>query len=112
MKEKNKKTFDCTKCGYIFLGVESFHGEYLIPHGEVRDVKLCSKCLAETDSLWSGETKTIVRQIEEKIEYLTRRHAIDRNPLRGIRFSSNTTRRHVSPTSSWSLYKIIGNRKT
>jgi very-short-patch-repair endonuclease len=39
---------------------------------------LCSKCLAETQALWSGETKKIERQIEEDIEYWTRRHGINK----------------------------------
>lgn len=64
-KSSDVSEFDCSKCDIHFLGLPSFHGKYRIPHsGGVREVNLCSKCLAETDALWSGETKTIVRHIE------------------------------------------------
>jgi len=86
-KSSDVSEFDCSKCDIHFLGLPSFHGEYRIPHsGGVREVNLCSKCLAETDALWSGETKTIVRQIEEKIDYLSRQHAIDRNAEKRIAY--------------------------
>lgn len=77
-KKKQEKTFKCTKCHHTFLCQESFYGRCSMPYDEVYEVKLCSRCLIETNALWNGETKTIEREINEKIEYHTSRHGIDK----------------------------------
>lgn len=78
MPRKKAPEIVCYKCKQKFLGLDSFRGEYRIPHGGVKNIQLCNKCLHETNALWWGETKTIERHIQEKIEYYTRQHGIDR----------------------------------
>jgi very-short-patch-repair endonuclease len=79
MTKKGIPDFVCFKCKERFLGLDSFHGEYRIRHGGVKNIQLCEKCLRETDALWWDETKTIGRHIQEKIEYHTEQHGIDRH---------------------------------
>jgi hypothetical protein len=78
MPKKKIPDFTCSKCKQKFLGLDSFHGEFTIPIGETKEIKLCRKCLSEIVALLAGETRTIKRHIQEKIEYYTKQHGIDR----------------------------------
>ena len=78
-RRKEIPGFECTKCDQMYLGLDSFHGEYSISHGEVKNVHLCSKCLAETVALWNGEPKLIERHFIKEIEKWTSLHALDRS---------------------------------
>jgi hypothetical protein len=78
MIKRKVSEFVCYKCKNRFLGEASFQGEFTIQYGQVKIIELCSKCLRETNALWSNESKKIERQIEKKIEYYARQHGIDR----------------------------------
>jgi very-short-patch-repair endonuclease len=73
-----REEFICYKCRYRFHGQPSFQGEFTIQSGGVKNLELCSKCLRETEALWSNESKMIERQVDRKIEYYVRQHGIDR----------------------------------
>jgi hypothetical protein len=77
-KKNDVSEFDCVKCHQKFLGLDSFHGEYHIKQVDVKEVRLCSKCLNETKALWDNETEVIKRRIKERIEEYARHHRIDK----------------------------------
>jgi len=78
-KSSDVSEFDCSKCYIHFLGLPSFHGEYRVRHGDVKNIQLCMKCLNETMAAWVGEPNYLRGQIEREIEKCIRQHKVDRN---------------------------------
>jgi hypothetical protein len=58
-----------------FQGLDSFHGEFSVGR---KDVKLCTKCFAETMALWFEEPKKIERHLLKEIGNLISQHGINR----------------------------------
>jgi very-short-patch-repair endonuclease len=75
-KKGEPDEFTCFKCRVKFRGQASFHGEYRQIYGGVTEIRLCCKCTFETGALWNGESKSIERQIKEKIDYCVSQHGI------------------------------------
>ena len=78
-KKGEPDEFRCSKCNVKFRGLDSFHGEYRIKRGDVKNIQLCMKCLYETISSWDGEFNNLRAQIEREKEICIRQHKIDRN---------------------------------
>jgi very-short-patch-repair endonuclease len=80
MKRKKEDTeFRCSMCKEEFRGLDSFHGEYRVMRGVVKNVQLCLKCLYETTALWGGEFNSFRGQIKREIENCIRQHRRDKN---------------------------------
>jgi very-short-patch-repair endonuclease len=77
-KKKEPDEFTCFKCKVKFRGQASFHGESRQSYDGVTEIRLCCKCTSEARALWTGESKSIERQIREKIDYCVSQHGIDK----------------------------------